>query len=265
MPVRDRSRPPPRAAAGIRQTPRILGQTWPRFCHVAGLLGRARYASESYALRNWPEMSGWRRFPRPSFAAIRAPRLRKASGASLWLRFRYVDHSLARAQGIIAATRLQERRGMFPLIEISGPARERGQQHGVQAKARIERSITTYARLFAYCGIDWQGAQRLGSAYRDLVGDLDPALLAAIEGIAPGAGRHVDEILALNARTEILPPSYPGEAHPDQSGISAANAQQGMPDWGECTAVAVKPARSSTGTTLLAQNWDWIGAQRAAL
>ena len=154
---------------------------------------------------------------------------------------------------------------MFPLIEISGPARERGQQHGVQAKARIERSITTYARLFAYCGIDWQGAQRLGSAYRDLVGDLDPALLAEIEGIASGAGRHVDEILALNARTEILPPSYPGEAHPDQSGISAANAQQGVPDWGECTAVAVKPARSSTGTTLLAQNWDWIGAQRAAL
>ena len=154
---------------------------------------------------------------------------------------------------------------MFPLIEISGPARERGQQHGVQAKARIERSITTYARLFAYCGIDWQGAQRLGSAYRDLVGDLDPALLAEIEGIASGAGRHVDEILALNARTEILPPSYPGEAHADRSRITAANAKASVPDWGECTAVAVKPARSSTGTTLLAQNWDWIGAQRAAL
>lgn len=154
---------------------------------------------------------------------------------------------------------------MFPLIEISGSARERGQQHGVQAKARIERSIATYARLFAYCGIDWQGAQRLGSAYRDLVGDLDPALLAEIEGIASGAGRHVDEILALNARTEILPPSYPGEAHADRSRITAANAKASVPDWGECTAVAVKPARSSTGTTLLAQNWDWIGAQRAAL
>src|SRR5450830_268234 len=100
---------------------------------------------------------------------------------------------------------------MFPLIEVSGPARERGQQHGLQAKARIERSIATYARLFAYCGIDWQRAQRLGAGYRDVIGDLDPALLAEIEGIASGAGRHVDEILALNARTEILPPSYPGE------------------------------------------------------
>ncbi|MBE0620534.1 MAG: peptidase C45 [Burkholderiales bacterium] len=154
---------------------------------------------------------------------------------------------------------------MFPLIEVSGSARERGQQHGLQAKARIGRSIATYARLFAYCGIDWQGAQRLGAGYRELIGDLDPALLAEIEGIAAGAGRQVDEILALNARTEILPPSYPGDPHPDRSRIAAANAKMGVPDWGECTAVAVKPAQSTTGTTLLAQNWDWLGAQRAAL
>jgi isopenicillin-N N-acyltransferase like protein len=154
---------------------------------------------------------------------------------------------------------------MFPLIEVSGPADERGRQHGLQARVRIERSIATYARLFAYCGIDWQGAQRLGAAYRDVIGDLDPALLTEIEGIAAGAGRHVDEILALNARTEILPPRYPGEAHPDRREISAANLKRCVPDWGECTAVAVKPAHSTTGTTLLAQNWDWLGAQRAAL
>jgi isopenicillin-N N-acyltransferase-like protein len=154
---------------------------------------------------------------------------------------------------------------MFPLIEVSGAARERGQQHGHLAKARIARSIATYARLFAYCGIDWHGAQRLGAGYRDVIGDLDTGLLAEIEGIASGAGRNVDEILALNARTEILPPSYPGEAHPDLSKIAAANAKQGVADWGECTAIAVKPAESTTGTTLLAQNWDWLGAQRAAL
>jgi isopenicillin-N N-acyltransferase-like protein len=154
---------------------------------------------------------------------------------------------------------------MFPLIEVSGSARERGQQHGVAAKARVTRSIATYARLFAYCGIDWQGAQRLGAGYRDVIGDLAPALLAEIEGIASGSGRHVNEILALNARTEILPPSYPGEVHPDQRKIAAANLKDGVPDWGECTAVAVKPGESTTGTTLLAQNWDWLGVQRAAL
>ena len=154
---------------------------------------------------------------------------------------------------------------MFPLIEISGSARERGQQHGREARSRIARSVATYARLFAYCGIDWQGAQRLGGAYREVIGDLDPALLTEIEGIASGAGRPVDEILALNARTEILPPSYPGEPHPDKSRIAATNLKLGVPDWGECTSVAVKPGESATGTTLLAQNWDWLGAQRAAL
>ncbi len=154
---------------------------------------------------------------------------------------------------------------MFPLIEVCGSARERGQQHGLKAKARITRSIATYARLFAYCGIDWQGAQRLGAGYRELIGDFDAALLAEIEGIAAGASRQLGEILALNARTEILPPSYPGEAHPDRHRIAAANAQAGVPDWGECTAVAVKPAQSASGSTLLAQNWDWLGAQRAAL
>ena len=154
---------------------------------------------------------------------------------------------------------------MFPLIEVHGPARERGQQHGAQAKQRIARSVATYARLFAYCGIDWQGAQRLGAGYRDVIGDLDPALLEEIEGIAAGSGRHVEEILALNARTEILPPSYPGEAHPELNKIAAANVKNGVPDWGECTSVAVKPAQSTTGTTLLAQNWDWLGVQRAAL
>lgn len=154
---------------------------------------------------------------------------------------------------------------MFPLIEVSGSARERGRQHGQKARARIERSIANYARLFAYCGIDWAGAQRLGAGYRDIIGALDPALLEEIEGIAAGAGRRVDEILALNARTEILPPSYPGEPHPERQVICAANVKQGVPDWGECTAVAVKPARSASGATLLAQNWDWLGAQRAAL
>lgn len=154
---------------------------------------------------------------------------------------------------------------MFPIIEVQGTPRERGRIYGREARARIELSIATYARLFAYCGIDWRGAQKLGGGYRDLIGDLCTALLEEIEGIAEGSGRHLDEILALNTRTEILPPSYPGAPHGDWQGIAAGNVAAGVPDWGECTSIAVKPAQSTTGTTLLAQNWDWLGAQRAAL
>ncbi len=154
---------------------------------------------------------------------------------------------------------------MFPLIELSGCAFERGQQHGVAAKSQVQRSIASYSRLFAYCGISWADAQQMGRAYRDLIGDLDADLLAEIEGIAQGSGRHINEILALNARTELLPPSYPGEPHPNRNTILALNGQDNLPDWGECTSLALTPTQSATGTTLLAQNWDWLGAQRAAL
>jgi len=134
---------------------------------------------------------------------------------------------------------------MFPVIELSGSPFERGRLHGELARARVERSLASYQRLFAFCGLAWDEAQRRGAAYRDLIGAFDAALLEELEGIARGAGRKREEILALNARTEILPASY----------------LRG----GECTAIAVNPAASATGGTLLAQNWDWLGAQRQAL
>lgn len=154
---------------------------------------------------------------------------------------------------------------MFPIVDVSGAPRERGEIHGSRARQRIERSVASYARLFAYCGIDWREAQRLGAGFRDVMGSLDSGLLEEIEGIAAGSCRHVNEILALNARTEILPSTYPGDPDPRWRELDAGNRASGVPDWGECTAIAVPRAASATGGTLLAQNWDWLGAQRDAL
>jgi len=137
---------------------------------------------------------------------------------------------------------------MFPVIEVSGGAFERGRIHGERARGRIERSLANYARLFAFNGMSWEAARRRGAGYREVIGQFDAALLEEIDGIARGAGRPAEEILTLNARTEILPPAFLAKA-----------------DSGECTAIAVSPAASATGGTLLAQNWDWVGAQREAL
>lgn len=137
---------------------------------------------------------------------------------------------------------------MFPLIEVSGSAFERGRMHGKSARDRVERSLANYARLFEFHGMPWTEAQRRAVAYRDVIGAFDASLLEEIEGIAQGAGRRAEEILALNARTELLPAQY----------LSGA-------DSGECTAIAVNPAASDAGGALLAQNWDWVGAQREAL
>ena len=137
---------------------------------------------------------------------------------------------------------------MFPTVDVSGNAFERGRMHGEQARSRVELSLANYARLFAFHGMPWEEAQRRSAGYRDLIGGFDAGLLEEMEGIARGAGRSFGEILALNVRTEVLPPSF----------LAGADA-------GECTAIAVRPAASATGGTLLAQNWDWLGSQREAL
>ncbi len=137
---------------------------------------------------------------------------------------------------------------MFPVVDASGTAVERGRIHVEQARDRVERSLANYARLFSFNGMAWDEAQRRAAPFRDVIGSFDASLLEEIEGIARGAGRIGSEILALNARTELLPSQY----------------LTGKDD-GECTAIAVSPAASATGGTLLAQNWDWLGAQRAAL
>jgi len=136
----------------------------------------------------------------------------------------------------------------FPVLELRGGAFERGRTHGEQARARVERSLANYARLFAFVGMPWAEAQRRAADFRDVIGDFDAALLEEMEGIASGAARPFSEILALNVRTEILPASF----------LTGA-------DLGECTAVAVAPAASAAGGALLAQNWDWVGAQRGSM
>jgi isopenicillin-N N-acyltransferase-like protein len=141
---------------------------------------------------------------------------------------------------------------MFPIVDVSGDAFERGRRHGASAKPRVQRSLANYARLFSYYGVTWDEAQRRAAAYRDVIGNFDARLLEEIDGIASGAGRDASEILALNVRTEILPldrPTGPVESM----------------DTGECTAIAVPRSASTTGETLLAQNWDWVEAQREAL
>lgn len=140
----------------------------------------------------------------------------------------------------------------FPQIDLSGGAFERGRRHGEQAHERVERSLANYRKLFAFYGLGWEEALRRAHPYRDVIGAFDAALLEEIEGIARGAGRPFGELLALNARTEILPLNRPAVV-------------ERPADMGECTAIAVSRSGSATGETLLAQNWDWVEGQRQAL
>ncbi|NDE30419.1 MAG: peptidase C45 [Betaproteobacteria bacterium] len=156
---------------------------------------------------------------------------------------------------------------MFPVIDVRSidSARARGERYGSRAKERILHSVQTYARLFADCGLDWTEAGRRAMQYRDAIHATDPELLEEMEGIAHGAKLVFSDILALNCRTEILPSSFLAQVSDKAAQARRHNQALGLLDWGECTAMAVSARASKDGHTWLAQNWDWIGRQRAAL
>ena len=78
----------------------------------------------------------------------------------------------------------------------------------------------------------YRRAQRFGVTIEERY----PDLLAEITGIAEGAGRDLEEIIALNARTELL--------------FAESATDEG------CTVAVILP-EAAGGHTLIGQNWDW--------
>lgn len=151
---------------------------------------------------------------------------------------------------------------MFPVIELKGEPFARGMAYGRAAHHQIAGSIRCYAALFASCGIDWKEAQRRASEFRELIDGCGGGIIEEIEGIAAGSGFREEEILALNCRTEILPPTFLGMPDTDGGAARERNARLGLFDLGECTSVAISGSRCADGHTRVAQNWDWLGYQR---
>ena len=138
----------------------------------------------------------------------------------------------------------------------------RGKMMGELARSQVAGSVRCYAALFVACGIDWETAQRRAAEFRDIVAGCGSGIMEEIEGIALGSGFSVNEILALNCRTEILPPSFLGMETVNSDAARSKNAALGLFDLGECTSLAVTGKRCADGHTRVAQNWDWIGYQR---
>jgi isopenicillin-N N-acyltransferase-like protein len=125
-------------------------------------------------------------------------------------------------------------------VWVQGTARERGRQHGEQARARVRRSVQAYLRVFAhYAGWDWATVRREATRFEAPIAAFRPAYLEEMRGIAEGAGHDLADILAINVRTEIM---------------YSAKARQAPRGPAECSAfAAVAPS-----ATLVGQNWDWL-------
>jgi isopenicillin-N N-acyltransferase-like protein len=128
----------------------------------------------------------------------------------------------------------------FPLIDMSGPPRERGRQYGQQAADRVNRSVDYYVAQLDAAGVPWARAKALAADYVPLIEDFSADYLAEMRGIAEGAGVDLEVIVIVNARTEMM-----------YGAARSAGEDDG------CTGAIVMPEAAQDGRLLHGQNWDW--------
>ncbi len=117
---------------------------------------------------------------------------------------------------------------------------DRGVELGSAAASRVAATVTAYRRLWGWLDpsfdIDYWGRLALSS-----IREQAPDAADEIAGIAAGSGHRVEEIAALNARTEVL------------AGIAPRVAST------ECsTVVSTAPGRAP----IAVQTWDWYPQMR---
>ncbi|MGI8433985.1 MAG: C45 family autoproteolytic acyltransferase/hydrolase [Nocardioidaceae bacterium] len=135
---------------------------------------------------------------------------------------------------------------MFPVVTVTGSAYERGRQYGEQARGRVHRSVAQYADMFGYlAGWDWSRATAEAQRFVPSIDGFAPQYLDEMRGLAEGAGVSLEDIVAVNVRTEVM----------SAARVRAALAGRGMAAPEECSVFA----NSAPGQHVLAgQNWDWL-------
>ncbi|MDE5441651.1 acyl-CoA--6-aminopenicillanic acid acyltransferase [Bradyrhizobium sp. CSA207] len=135
----------------------------------------------------------------------------------------------------------------FPLIEISGPPRERGRQYGQKAVSRIKKGTSHYFEQLRELSLDAKGVAELVRDYLPVIESFDPTYIEEMRGIAEGADVPFEDVVLINARTEIIKLANPA--------IRARRKTPEDPDG--CTGVVVLPQAAGSGRLIHAQNWDW--------
>lgn len=136
----------------------------------------------------------------------------------------------------------------FPLIEVSGPPRERGRQYGRRAAERIHRGAAHYTAQLARSAFTPPQIRALTLDYVPRMEAFDPAYVEEMRGIAEGAAIDFETVALLNARTEIL---KLGQRPDLRQRLAAADHEGG------CTGVVALPEATQHGRLVHAQNWDW--------
>jgi len=129
----------------------------------------------------------------------------------------------------------------FPVYEIEGSAHECGEAHGAQAADRVARTIEVYLPAFTrQAKLSLDEIRARARQYATAIQSLDADLMQELEGIAVGAKQRLEDIVAVNCRTEILYGSL--------AGTKPAT---------ECTTIVALPEATKDGHILVGKNWDW--------
>ena len=133
----------------------------------------------------------------------------------------------------------------IPLVISEGSPFTRGFYLGRTEAQRIAHTVTAYTAVFQhYTGLSQDKILRHAERFIPAIANYAPELLEEMGGIAEGSGRDIREIVAINARTELM---------------------YGVKPWAECTSVGVTAGASADRHAYLAQNWDWISALAGTL
>ncbi|MBT0585169.1 C45 family autoproteolytic acyltransferase/hydolase [Alteromonas oceanisediminis] len=138
---------------------------------------------------------------------------------------------------------------LFKHIRISGSPFERGISYGQQASPEIKLAIETYRPSFLKQGLNWSTVIELGEKFAKKVEAYNPDMLEELKGISEGSGAKIGEIVALNARTELLYGASDKQ-------ISSSEGQEISGEG--CTGAIALAQNTQTGTVIHGQNWDWI-------
>ncbi|NNN30186.1 acyl-coenzyme A--6-aminopenicillanic-acid-acyltransferase form [Streptomyces sp. S3(2020)] len=138
----------------------------------------------------------------------------------------------------------------LPVVEISGTPSQRGRQYGEAVAPQLHTALGYYAEAFGVSsGLTWKQVTARAARWLEPVRDHDPDLLTEMEGIADGAGVGLLDVLALNARGEVI---YDDSFTRMRTGAEAPEE----PAEG-CTSFAAYGPASGDGHVWAGQNWDW--------
>ncbi|MCW0209826.1 hypothetical protein AVE30378_04150 [Achromobacter veterisilvae] len=134
----------------------------------------------------------------------------------------------------------------FPFVSVSGSPEARGRSYGQQAADRVRKSAAMYGQTLVDLGYDAMARTQLIASFAREIESFAPHYLEEMRGIAAGADVPFEDIVMVNARTEVI-----AKARAEKKKAAELEPGDG------CTGALILPTRSANGRLIHGQNWDW--------